>query len=60
VNARIRDEVGLEVGKIDVEGTIKAEGGGDRRNDFVQSQLGSEVEQQISLLPCAMRRFKFS
>jgi hypothetical protein len=29
VNARIRNEIGLEFGKIDIEGTIKAEGGSD-------------------------------
>jgi hypothetical protein len=34
VNARIRDEIGLEFGKIDIEGTIKAEGGGDGRNNL--------------------------
>jgi len=34
VDARVWDQVGLELGNVDVQGTIEAEGGGQRRDDL--------------------------
>jgi hypothetical protein len=33
VDTRVGDQVGLELVKVDVEGTVEAEGGGDGRDD---------------------------
>lgn len=42
VNTRERHQVGLELGQIDVEGTIETETGGDRAND-----LGDQTVQVL-------------
>ena len=34
VDARVGDEVGLELGDVDVEGAVEAQGGGERRDDL--------------------------
>jgi len=34
VDARVRDEVGLELGDVDVEGAVEAERGRERRDDL--------------------------
>ena len=34
VDARVRHQVGLELGDVDVEGTVEAEGRGERRDDL--------------------------
>lgn len=44
VDAREGDEVGLELVQIDVERTVKAEGGGDRRHD-----LGDQAVEMLEV-----------
>ena len=52
VDSRVWDQVGLELGKIDVEGTIESEGGGDRGDDLadesVQVGVGGSLDVEVS------------
>ena len=35
VDAGVRDQVGLELVQVDVEGAVEAEGGSDRRHNYI-------------------------
>ena len=52
VDSGVWDQVGLELGKIDVEGTVESEGGGDRGDDLadesVQVGVGGSLDVEVS------------
>ena len=52
VDTRIRHQVGLELGDIDVEGTIETKGGGQRRDNLsnqpVQVGVGGPLNIQVT------------
>jgi len=52
MDSRVRDEIGLEFGNIDVQGTIESEGGGKGRdnlsNESVQVGIGWSFNIEIS------------
>ena len=52
VDTRVRHQVGLELGQVDVEGTIESERGGDRAHDLgnqtVQVGVGGSLDVQVT------------
>lgn len=52
MNARIRDQIGLELGQVHVEGTIETQRSGDRgdnlANQTVQVSVGGTLNVQIA------------
>mmetsp|Transcript_9445 Transcript_9445/g.15172 ORF Transcript_9445/g.15172 Transcript_9445/m.15172 type:complete len:464 (-) Transcript_9445:98-1489(-) len=52
VNTRVRNQVGLELGDINVQGTVKTKGGGKRRNDLgnqaVQVGVGGFLDVKVT------------
>ena len=53
MDAWVRYQVGLKVGKIDVEGTVESQGGSDGRNDLSDDR--SYVK--CSSCTCSSRRW---
>ena len=52
VNTRVGDEVGLEFGNIDIEGSVESEGGGEGGNDLsdesVKVGVGGSFDVELS------------
>jgi hypothetical protein len=52
VDARVRHQVGLELGNIDVQGTIEAQTGGQGRDNLsdqtVQVSVGRALDVQVA------------
>ena len=45
MDARVRDQVGLELGQIDVEGSVEAQGGGDGGHDLADEPVQVRVRR---------------
>ena len=45
MDARVRDQVGLELGQIDVEGSVEAQGGGDGGHDLADEPVEVRVRR---------------
>lgn len=52
MDARVRHQIGLELGQVDVEGTVETQGRGDRRDDLadetVQVGVGRALDVEIT------------
>ena len=52
MNSRVRHKIGLELGDIDVKGTVESEGGGQRGdnlgNESVQVGVGWSLDIEVS------------
>lgn len=53
------NQVGLELVKINIEGTIESEGGSDRRNNYKVLATG-KFPISKAIIPWAIKRFKLT